>query len=531
MTSPEDLNNIAQQIEIMLKRPIEPKYMPYPLRVSGKVVKQISTGIYRSPGNSIKELVSNSFDADAIHVYVLTGKPSFDSFRIYDDGDGMSAKEFTGTMQRIGASMKMPGECTRKGRPLIGRIGIGLLAVGHISRKFDVISGKEGETSGFEAKVDMTQMFEVETEARPLEELTAGTVQLRMYSKPVEQHYASIVVKEVTDVWKDQLGSSFQNSYFHYSGDNNYEEFVKEIQRRKARISKIAGYDQFLWELGLLSPVRYLEQGPVRNAECDTITELKNRMESYNINLFVDDVEIRKPILFPLESDELEPGSGYGVYPFRIETKTEDANVKAIGYIYHQAVRILPPELRGVLPRIRSVGVGLPIENRFRLLTESTTPIMTWQVFGEVYVDDGLDAALNIDRSSFFEADPSFVLLREKLEETMKERAIMGAMRKRQDDRRKVRRNEKTRSTNSLLIGLASAAGIQNPVIVHENRYDPRFLEFDSGSGTIKIFAARIPKAHEKTLLGVILCYQLSKAAQNREKAFYELLTELVANL
>src|SRR3989304_8006350 len=136
---------IASQVDKMLEHPIEPHYVPYPLRVSGKVIKQISTGIYRSPGNSIKELVSNSFDADATHVYVITRKPSFDSFRIYDGGDGLSANEFTATMQRIGASVKIPGERTRKGRPIIGRIGIGLLAVGHISKRFTVVSGKEGD--------------------------------------------------------------------------------------------------------------------------------------------------------------------------------------------------------------------------------------------------------------------------------------------------------------------------------------------------------------------------------------------------
>jgi len=131
---------LTSQVDEMLQHPIEPKYVPYPLRVSGKVVKQISTGIYRSPGNVIKELVSNSFDADAKHVYVLTGKPSFDSFYMYDDGEGMSASEFTTTMQRIGASVKIPGEFTKKRRPIIGRIGIGLLAVGHVSKRFTFVS-------------------------------------------------------------------------------------------------------------------------------------------------------------------------------------------------------------------------------------------------------------------------------------------------------------------------------------------------------------------------------------------------------
>lgn len=528
MTSPHDINAIVQQVENMLQRPIEPKYASYPLKVSGKVVKQISTGIYRSAGNSIKELVSNSFDADAPNVYVFTGKPDFSSFRVYDDGDGMSATEFTATMQRIGASVKASGECTKKGRPIIGRIGIGLLAVGHISKSFDVISGKEGELAGFEAKVDLTRFFEIETDARPLEELNAGTIQLRMYAKPKDQHYTSIVVKNVADVWKNQLGSDFQNSYSHGLGKNDYQQFVKNIQKGKQRVSQIAGYDQLLWELGLLSPVRYFDDGPVKDVKCDVITELQNHLISYDFNLFVDGIEIRKPILFPIEEDELELGTGYDVYPFRIEKKIPDASIKAMGYVYHQSVRILPPELRGFLPRIRNVGVGLPIENRFRLLTES--PVLTYQIFGEVYVEDGLDAALNIDRSSFFEADPAFVLLRKSLEEALKD-DILAPIRRRLDDWRITRKTEDTQSIRTLLISIASKAGLQKPRIVYEHKYNPKFLELDTETKTIKIYARRIPKSHQKILLGAILCYQLSKSAPNHEEMFYRLINEFVESL
>lgn len=519
---------LTSQVDEMLQHPIEPKYVPYPLRVSGKVVKQISTGIYRSPGNVIKELVSNSFDADAKHVYVLTGKPSFDSFYMYDDGEGMSASEFTTTMQRIGASVKIPGEFTKKRRPIIGRIGIGLLAVGHVSKRFTFVSGKEGENRGFEAKVNMRPMFEVETEARPLEELTAGTIQLRMHSKPKEQHYTAISVKDVSEVWSTQLRFDFRNSYFAFSDIKDYETFVKSIQRDGARISRLAGYDQFLWELGLLSPVRYLDDGPVRGVRDETILELRSRMESYDLNLYVDGVEVRKPILFPLEEDELRIGTGYGVYPLRIEIKIDSAQIKALGYIYHQAIRILPPELRGILPRVRNVGVGLPSENRFRLLTN---PVIAWQITGEIYVDEGLDKALNIDRSSFFEADHSFVLLREKLENTLGEGKIIKAIRSRQDERRKARKIEKFRSTLDLLKSLASKAGIDNPVIKHESSFDPKILEVDPKSGTITIYNVEIRKAYEKIVLGVILCYQLSKSAKNPDAMFYQLLNEMIPKL
>ena len=40
------------------------------LQVSAQIVKHISSGLYRSPGSALKELISNSFDADATKVEI-----------------------------------------------------------------------------------------------------------------------------------------------------------------------------------------------------------------------------------------------------------------------------------------------------------------------------------------------------------------------------------------------------------------------------------------------------------------------------
>jgi hypothetical protein len=266
---------------------------------------------------------------------------------------------------------------------------------------------------------------------------------------------------------------------------------VNAIQSSQQRISKLVGYDQLLWELGLLSPVNYFEDGPVIGVKSPIIEEIKAGLKSYNFNLFVDGVEIRKPILFPLKDDNLEQGTGFDVYPFRIEKQTTDATVKAKGYIYHQSVRILPPELRGFLPRIRNVGVGLPIENRFRLLTES--PVLTYQIFSEVYVEEGLDSALNIDRSSFFEADPAFVLLRDSLEEALKEKTL-ALIRKRLDDRRLERKTETVQSIHTLLKDIAHKAGMKAPKIKNAYSFNEKFIEVNEGTELITVYSRRFSK-------------------------------------
>jgi len=65
-----------------------------PIFLSAKVFGHLSQGLYRTPAGAIKELISNSFDADASLVRIHTGFPRFETFSCEDDGTGMSEEEF-----------------------------------------------------------------------------------------------------------------------------------------------------------------------------------------------------------------------------------------------------------------------------------------------------------------------------------------------------------------------------------------------------------------------------------------------------
>ena len=521
MSSDDELRRVKEQIESMLKNPIEPKYAPYPIRVSGKVVQQISTGIYRSPGNAVKELVNNAFDADAPEVIIKTGLPTFTAFQVYDTGGGMSPNEFVTRMQSIGASMKGAEGSTPSGRPIIGKIGIGLLAAAHISRKFTVISGREKFEQGFEAKIDMSRFFETETETKPLEEISAGSIQLRTYIKPKDEHYTLIQMDETSDTWRKQLGLRWDHSYFNTEPRPGYKAFVLQMQESQDRVSRLSGYDQLLWELGLLCPVAYFEDGPIAGVQNKNIDAIKGRLNSYNFTLTVDDTRVRKPFLFPAPGDELTPIKDYGVYPLTITASSDDAKVSAIGYVYHQAVRIIPPELRGILPRIRNVGIGLPSYNMFRVLTES--PVISYQVFGELYVDEGLDTALNIDRSSFFEGDPSFKLLVRQIEEALKESKIIGDIRTRQNERSAARKRVKADYLTAALAKVAAAGGIKSPRIRFLNETSEYPVKIIKKSGFVLFYTKGIRKRNRDLLLGTLLCYELAKGTENPAGTFLDL--------
>src|ERR1700692_720971 len=112
----------------------------FPIDVAASVIADISAGIYRTPAGALKELISNAFDADALDVHVSTNGPDFDTFTCTDDGSGMTAERFKEIMRLIGGSSKRDkGELSPiYARPLIGRIGIGILSIGQICRNFEI---------------------------------------------------------------------------------------------------------------------------------------------------------------------------------------------------------------------------------------------------------------------------------------------------------------------------------------------------------------------------------------------------------
>ncbi len=78
---------------------------------------------------AIKELISNAFDAEATLVTINT-KSGAGSIVIHDNGVGMDYTDFDQNFTYISKSKKTGrNETTPSGRPIIGRLGIGFIAV------------------------------------------------------------------------------------------------------------------------------------------------------------------------------------------------------------------------------------------------------------------------------------------------------------------------------------------------------------------------------------------------------------------
>ena len=440
------------------------------LQVSVQIIKHISRGLYRSAASALKELVSNSFDADAKNV-IIKWKFSYDSYgilrlnriEIEDDGNGMNLDNLIYTFTHIGGSVKERGKesKTPTGRDLIGRLGIGMLSVASACRGFTVRTKKMEEQREYIADISLNFFDELRELTDTMDKFNIGNVKINSRSKLGYEKYTIVEINDFRPPFLSGIMEEMATSYFYSEKCENNNQtkreeyiinFIEKLAALK-KIGKLPTFDEIITELGLMAPVKYLSDGPVRSFVKDksgkifeipgtrdeTFLLLKKKLEDLDFRLLcqiyisedlVNEFEIFKPLRYPLDSDLKErPVEVLDPYVFIIgpvERKIENEPGKEVetlirGYLYHQNYRILPHEFRGILFRVYKVAIGRYFEDELRLYSED--PIVLHQMLIEVYLDKGFQSIVNLDRESLFEGARTYQYLRAYLENLLKGKA------------------------------------------------------------------------------------------------------------
>lgn len=147
------------------------------MQYAGGLVKHLGLSMYRGAVPALAELISNSWDADADKVEVTipfaTGMKD-QEIRVADDGRGMEWDEVQGAYLVVGRDRrKAEGrDRTEKGRPVMGRKGLGKLAGFGIARVVEVRTVRGGWLTHFQmdfdqmtksGQADMVQEYEPTT--------------------------------------------------------------------------------------------------------------------------------------------------------------------------------------------------------------------------------------------------------------------------------------------------------------------------------------------------------------------------------
>lgn len=436
-----------------------------PIKLSAKVFGHISQGLYRSPAGAIKELISNAYDADARVVKLHTGFPRFETFSCEDDGVGISFDEFQRLMERgIGTSYKRVMEnpvTLLYRRPIIGRLGIGILSLAQICTRFDIISHDRRTKVGFKATIEFPPYTKQEVDK---------ILQAKGRAETEDQFYEGGKYKtESVDydpkkggvkVFTSFLRESFRKRMKDLSNYGNrilsgkdepydtYESFMNAvygIERKKSSLNLFSDYDQLLFGIALAAPLPYFEGGHGNvTLTLPFMRKYQKALLNYVFDVEVDNLKLARPIYLPSNREghlakqcsvgkpdlrifELTDGAykervSAMRYPIAVKGSDEQFSVYELsyskpnvagrplqfsGYLFQQTGRLYPRDIQGILIRIHNVAIG-----------DHDADMMTYpygegprysMVSVELFIQNGFEDALNIDRDSFNGLDPHYI--------------------------------------------------------------------------------------------------------------------------
>jgi hypothetical protein len=234
------------------------------LRTDARVIARVTDGIYRQPGSALRELISNAYDADATRVTIRTDRPRFQRMVIEDNGSGMTPETLEHLMHHIGGSAKRTSigrdlgitsysdlNLSPSGRPLIGKIGIGLFSVAQLTQGFQIITKVAGDDRQTIATVVLRQYSEQVLE-HPDAEYDAGKVLVWMEpSADIESHGTTIVLDAIRPQTRETLRSAdlWEAVYGASSADTTDEPSTK-ISPPRYHIGSVQPSDEDLLRSG-----------------------------------------------------------------------------------------------------------------------------------------------------------------------------------------------------------------------------------------------------------------------------------------
>lgn len=533
------------------------------ISVADITIAQLSRGLYRSNATAFKELVSNAYDADATIVRIDTNYPEFDFISCVDDGTGMSLEQFLRYFkdEGIGSCIKRKNkkDKTEKfNRPVIGRLGIGMLAIGQLCHSFEIEShyeGENGEGEAYHAEIVLLDLpipdkeEIIRNDDMGTKEIQVGTWEYQIIDYDETKKGFRVYSSDVRNTFRREMKSSIgekERQKISFSLSDLHSEFYDKSKRA---IRDCKPYLETIWELAILCPLPYYSEKEEYPINLATFKQQEKKSEEYqkafqfiqdrqerflkeDFRVIFDGIELRRHIQLPTERETIPK-----LYFVEFDESVFDFRLKFSGYFFAQVSKAIKPlELNGVQIRLRGVGIGGYDSTFLRYYKELETIRWRW-VSGEIFVDEGLESALNIDRDSFNEHDEHFKklqsVLHDKLKVLFKEinqtaRTISEGKRQRKDEELK---------ENLQTIVFEQSKG-EFKLLQHDSGMDTPVVEVDDEKGEIILNTTARPLKKTKAdmiIRNVMVAYHTAKriteTEEERDNKFYQLVKEIIGEL
>jgi len=563
-----------------------------PVRLAAKVIGHVSQGMYRTPAGAIKELVSNAYDAGATYIKIHTGFPTFGEFTCEDDGSGIHPNEFTRLMMGgIGDSKKQSSRESRVGRfdrPIIGRLGVGLLSLAQICSEFKIVSYHKASRKAFAASIRFPAYTRKDVDSAIKKAAKSGEkfIETGQYSlKPIKyvegQTGVTITTTFVREAFRKTMGNlaHFGNLRFNKTNRSyaHFGEFLDSISNPElSALFFLSPYDQFLFGLGLAAPLPYPETDGQTRSTCvlsvPGVVKLQKTLKSYNFSLEVDNVSFRRPVVLPsnklgTRTDQCELSGSPVSETFKLvdgpheseqkvlkyvvkvdnsdekyqllwlsyEARVNGYPMKFSGYVFNQTTRLFPKEYQGILVRLRNIAIG-QYDPNFLVYPQAEGPRFS-MVSSEIFVEEGLDDSLKVDRDGFNTLDPQYIRLQAYIHGLLHDivfPSIWEEEKPRNERRRAARRRSNMKRFAKNVSRITKTKIKKVKVVSGSTAEDENVAEVDTRSGTVFINS---DKAESSGVFGrkkfngiaqqVIAAFEIAvcePTVEKRREVFYQLL-------
>jgi hypothetical protein len=347
------------------------------LKVDKKIVELLSKQTYqKSFSAAIRELVSNSYDADALSVNISYDK-GFSYIEIIDDGNGMTKTEFEKYLTIAGTKQDSPLSRKYK-RKKIGQFGVGFLSIFPFCESLEITTTAENSTEVLKAVIPTKDYFQnnlksaVKKEGETLVDdiPIAGTINTNPSEKL--EHYTKIRLLKPTHIVK--------------------QYFTKPQTKKRDSIIAYDPADRFRWELQ--------EDLPIALPSSSKYYKTYKYQEPIGMNVTLNKVDLTR-------NDYLESVLDEG------EVTISGIKCKYIFTTSNKSVK--PSEARGIKLRVNNVGIGQRTE--FYLKRDRGFSRLHW-ITGEIFFSEQIKEHLNIGRDGFIShpvTDEIFELFADKL--------------------------------------------------------------------------------------------------------------------
>ncbi|MDD5186891.1 MAG: ATP-binding protein [Methanoregula sp.] len=327
----------------------------FPILVNSEVVKHLSVGLYRNFARAVKELISNSYDADATEVKIKLNL-SNNSVIIRDNGYGMDLDSLKNNFFNIAKSSPISYSVDELGRSKIGAFGIGFLGTFPYCKEFELITKKKGEDKVIEITLVTDKYFQGSSFQIAKDE--SVHYKISKSDLPLDVGETIITLKEIAP-------HIIQDLKIDHTGNVN--------------IDKMGGFEKFKWTLAQYSPIQFPE-------------DRKDLIE-----FFADSQKV--PLRIWLNSDEIFRNVPENAIILEKGTKTF-GEIELKYAIMTPSEPVKPSEAKGLQIRLRDVAIGFPRDFEVGKYTGKVLGKLNY-ICGEIHILTGLESALMIDRDSF----------------------------------------------------------------------------------------------------------------------------------